>query len=125
MDMLRVNLIINSPIAFKNMINTMTIFGQNFIGIRVRPQEKSHSFLTECVVIPKHIKDACRYVVLRGDAVFVNVLAFLINGSKGVYFLTHEYVPQNMINILAKSVKDIDNLYIMANFNMTSSKMDR
>ena len=74
--------------------NTNWIFGPDLANLREKTtRKKPENVRVDYVKIPRDIINMHKYVTLVAYVMFVNGLPFLVTSSRGISFVTIEYLP--------------------------------
>ena len=94
------------PVTIPDLNNAQKIFGPILGGTSVKTvRHKPEHVTTDYVAIPRGFLAFHRFVSLLADVMFVNNLTFLITLSRGIKFLTVEYISSSTSKELSKNLK--------------------
>ena len=113
LGMVRANMITNCPVTVSAAQNANDIFGPDLAGVRGRTVRRPpEAVRTDYVQLPRYILERFRVVVLTADVMFVNRVPFLVSQSRGLNFLTVEFLPVRTAKSLAARIDQIRHLYL-------------
>ena len=107
------------------MKNSNAIFGPNIAGVRGKPvRQKSEIVMTDYVAVPREFLELHKYVTLVADVCFVNNVAFLVTISRGIKFVTDEFIMTRTDKQYIKSLKVVMKLYTRGSMKFQTVLMD-
>lgn len=114
LKMIRNNLLQNCPITVNDANNALKIYGPDLGSVRGKTVRRTphivHSDLIE--ELPKEIINSHGKVTICMDIFFVDGLAFLSTVSRGIRFVTAEYIPsRHIMKQVLPCIKHVNNLY--------------
>ena len=125
LGMVRGNMIANCPVTATAAKNAHDIFGPDLAGVRGRTVRRPpEAVRTDYVQLPRFILERYRVVVLTVDVMFVNRVPFLVSQSRGLNFLTVEFLPGRTAKSLAARIEQIRHLYARGGFTVGTILMD-
>ena len=108
LGMVRACMITNCPVTVSAAQNANDIFGPDLAGVRGRTiRRPPEAVRTDYVQLPLYILERFRVVVLTADVMFVNRVPFLVSQSRGLNFLTVEFLPFRTTKSLAARIDQI------------------
>ena len=115
----------NSKTKVAHIKNSRTVFGPSipcYKGKTVRGKSKHVD--EGYVQIPASLIEQNRNVTLAADVMFVLGLPFFITLSRGLTFVTVQYVPRRTAPELSNAIKQVITVYKRASFNPRLALMD-
>ena len=113
------------PTTTKDITNAKKIFGPSVPclkgkQVRRKPDRVNPSYVS----IPADLIKQHKFVILAADVMFVCGMPFLISLSRGIKFVTVQYVPRRTAPELANAFKNIVALYSRAGYVCQLGLMD-
>lgn len=101
------------------------IFGPDITGIRGKTTwRKLERVKNEVAAIPAQIINQNKFVWLAGYMMFVNGEALIVTVSRGLKFITKQYLPSRQANNLASSIRETIKIYQRGGFRAQTLLMD-
>ena len=112
-NMVRSNMIVNSPVTFSDVKNAKLVFGPDITSLKGKSfRRKTDSVVTDYVEIPREILDARTELEVLTDIMFINKLPFLVSISQQLKFSRIEYLSSKNEIALVTSINKIVSYYI-------------
>ena len=123
--MVRTNLIKNCPVTVDDINTAERIFGPDLPTLKGKTvRQQSDAVVSDYVHVPPEIKQLNKRVTLGADVMFVDSVPFFITVSRGIKFITVEYVPRRTKEILGRALETVAQFYRARGFRVDIALMD-
>ena len=113
------------PLTIHNVNNARAIFGPDIAGVRGKAvRQKPDRVVTYYVAVTCNFLALHKYVTLMSDVCFVDNVAFLVTMSRGIKFVTVEFIRTQTAKQLSKSLKISMKLYIRGSMQVQTILID-
>ena len=80
--------------------------------------------VTDYIEVPPELRELNKNVTISADVMFVNGLGFLLTMSRGIRFITQQFMPTRTAPLLGSAINDVTNFYNSHSFNVTTCIAD-
>ena len=122
-DFLRIiddNLILNCPITREDVVAAEDLFGPSVRCLQGKTTRRSGKAQVQLpTLIPPQIYDRFKHITLCIDIMFVNKHPFLVTTSRGIRFITAEYLPNRQADTVLEAIVRVKKIYNLRYFSVT------
>ena len=113
------------PLTIHDVNNNHANLGPDIAGVRGKTvSQKYEKFVTYYVDVPSNFLVLHKYVTLMEDVCFVDNVVFLVTMSRGIKFVTVEFIQARFAKKLSKSLKRVIKLYFRGSMKVQTILMD-
>ena len=107
-NMVRSNMIVNSPVTFDNVKNSKLLFGPDINSLKGKSVRRNpDSVVTDYVDIPREILESHKELEVLTEIMFINKLPFLVSINQQLKFTMIEYLSRKNEIALVTSIHKI------------------